>query len=270
MQPPSPLYHPPGQPFSIWTRKVLGHQVPAPARYQLLGRQFTVWTRSLSRPDTEPKPSIPLPVTTAPSTKMSWVTRAALMALPVVAGSWFVDHQQNAEAAKRVGEEHKIQTEANQRLGDQVDTLTKSLQESVAALKEVEIKTRSITSERDAARQSLKASEDARKAADATLQTKLGALTKASSEMESLRKLASAKESEFKQSLDTLRTELSILKQAAAQKDAEMQNALAKLEAEKASAVNEAAKVTNQVRELTTQLEKAAKETPAPATEPKP
>ena len=90
MQPPSPLYHPPGQPFTIWTRKVLGLAIPEPARYHLLGGQFTVWTRSLPRPEPAPEPKLatPPPVAAVPAAKVSWAGSGVEEGLnsPITAG----------------------------------------------------------------------------------------------------------------------------------------------------------------------------------------
>ena len=270
MQFSNPPLQLPGNSFSIWTRPVLGIPVPKPARYLLPDRSFTIWTRSQAQPAVRPATASPAPVRQVTPKASSWAGRAALLGLPVVAGLWIFDHLQNGEALQRLGEEQRAQAETSQHLRDQAAMLTKSLEERAALLTDVDSKSRSIASERDAAMQTIKSSQEARKAADATLQTKLAALTKALSEVATLKQQAAEKEGEFTQSLNALRSEFSQLKQTADQKEADLQNALAKLEADKAAAVNEAAKAASQVRELTTRLEKAAKEAPAPPAEPKP
>ncbi len=265
MQPPSPLYHPPGQPFTIWTRKVRGLPIPEPARYQLLGRQFTVWTRALPRPEPEPqpKPAAPQPVATVPAAKVSWAGRAAMVAVPVIAGVWLFDHHQSAGSVQRL-------EEANQRLTEQAATTTKSLQDRTASLADLEAKIRNLTSERDLAMQAIKSSDQVRKATEGTLQFKIGELAEASAEVASLKKQAAEMAAESTQSLTALRAEFSNFKQATAQREVDMQSALAKLEADKATAVNDAAKAAGEVRDLTSKLEKASKEAPAPPAEPKP
>ena len=265
MQPPSPLYHPPGQPFTIWTRKVLGLAIPEPARYHLLGRQFTVWTRSLPRPEPAPEPKLatPPPVAAVPAAKVSWAGRASMVALPVLAGAWWFDHQQSAGSVQSL-------QESNQRLTEQAATSTKSLEDRTARLADLESKMRNLTSERDLAMQSIKSSDQVRKATEVTLQTKIGELARVSAEVAALKKQASEKAAESAKSLTTLRAEFSKFKQAADQKEADMQKALAMLEVDKATAINEAAKAASEVRDLTSKLEKAAREAPPPPAEPKP
>ena len=265
MQPPSPLYHPPGQPFTIWTRKVLGLAIPEPARYHLLGGQFTVWTRSLPRPEPEPEPKLatPPPVAAVPAAKVSWAGRAAMVALPVMAGAWWFDHQQSAGSVQSL-------QESNQRLTGQAATTTKSLEDRAARLADLEAKIRNLTSERDLAMQAIKSSDQVRKATEGTLQSKIAELAKVSAEVASLKKQAAEMAAESTQSLAALRKEFSNFKQATAQKEADMHSALAKLDADKATAVNEAAKAASEVRDLTSKLEKAAKEAPVPPADPKP
>ena len=242
-----------------------------PVRYPSLGRQFTVWTGRSSSPRQAPVsigPARPSPVAApAQTSRFRWVSRAALLILPVLAVLWFLDHQQQGRLAETLRGEQQSREQEGQHLRTELASLTQALTEKSALLTDLETKSQTVAKERDGAKQALATAEQALKSASADAEAKSSQLAKSTADLASARKELTEKETALTNSMNILRSEAAKLKQTLAQQEAESKNSLATLEAEKASAINQAAAAMNQVRELTAKLEQLAKE-PPPAPTP--
>lgn len=193
---------------------------------------------------------------------MNWLSRAALLALPVIAGAWYFDHGQQSEQAQVLFQAAQSHAQNDQRLQTELASLTKSLAEKAALLAELETKQQTTSVERDGAKTALATAQQALKLATAEATSQSMELTKLTEALTVQRKAAAEQESALKTTLNSLRAEASQFKQTMEQQALETQNVLAKADAEKAAAIHEAAAAAGQVRELSAQLAQWMKDHP--------
>ena len=268
----------PGNQFTVWTQALGPLEAEetcpaAPVKIRLPGNQFTVWTKPVGKPVVNPALiSTPAKASDQGSGKCCgpWISRAALLALPVVLALWVWDHNSQTKQFRSLVEAKKAENLQKRKNFERARTLSHQLAEKTALLSDLETKSQTVGKERDGAKQALASTEQSLKTIETEAQSNATKLAAATRELAAIRKELSDKETALGNSVTTLKAEAGKLKQALEQKDLEMKDSLAKLDAEKATAVKDAAAAMAKVSELATQVEQLKKDVEAAKAAPKP
>ena len=268
----------PGNQFTVWTQALGPLDAEefcptAPSKIRLPGNQFTVWTKPVGKPVVNPAHvSAPAKPSNQESGKCcgSWISRAALIGLPVVLALWVWDHNSQTKQFRGLVEAKKAENVQKRKNFERARVLSHQLAEKSALLSDLETKSQTVGKERDGAKQALASTEQSLKTIETEAQSNSTKLAAATKELVAIRKELSDKETALGNSVTTLKAEAGKLKQALEQKDLEMKDSLAKLDAEKATAVKDAAAAMAKVSELTAQIDQLKKDVDAAKTAPKP
>ncbi len=278
---PTPLLTLPGQAFTVWTRRSVatpsmtqpaGSAVPVGGarRISLPGKQFTIWTRAASLAGGSRLAKSLLPACSAPRESAAsagggnpWLTRAALLAVPIMGALWYSDHKSQNSRVEAITQNHAADEVLKTQFQDQASNLSQQLTQRSQAMAQVLAKEEVTAKSRDEAKAALGAAEQLLRTKVTELgagEAKLAAVTK---ELAAVKNSFGSKEEAWNNSLAAMKQEASHARQTLEQKELEMKNILAKAEGERAAAQKEAAAAALKVQELTAELAAMRKALPA-------